>query len=277
MTTAVAPSRASTVVLVVAVVLTGVPLLAALAGPALVAVLGIAAPPGASALLPPGDGGMLGTDALGRDVLALALTGGTSVVLLTAGALAVAYAVGTPLGLALAATTRRRAAAAVLRVLDVLLVLPSLLILLVLAATDRRGVVWLLLAAAVVQLPAVVRLVRSAASAPARRVALETMTMNGEPWWRVHLLETARFVTGPVLVDAGTRFVLVLTLLAGANFLGIGLGPDSSDWAVVIEQNTSSLFLAPATLLVPAGLLVSLAAGVNLLVDQLCDRTGATA
>ena len=268
-------SRASTVLIVIGWVLVGVPLFAALLGPLVVPVLGAEAPPGTSALQAPGaDGFPLGTDVLGRDVLGLALRGGTSVVVLTLGTLALAYAVGTPLGLLMAATRRRRLEALSLRALDVLLVLPSLLILLVLAATGRRGVGWLLLAGALVQLPALVRLVRSAASAPNRRPALEAMTMAGEPWWRVHLLETGRAVAGPVLVDAGTRAVLVLSVLTSANFLGVGLDPSSSDWAVVIEQNTSSLFLAPAAILVPAGLLVALCAGVNLLVDQLLEARG---
>lgn len=253
-------------------VLAGGPLACALLGPFLAPLLPAA---GSGALLPPGPGHPLGTDALGRDVLALALTGGTTVVALTLGALALAYLVGVPLGLVLAATTRRWAASATQRVLDVLLVLPSLLVLLVLAGTGRRGVGWLLVATAVLQLPAVVRLVRAAAAAPARRVALETMWLSGEPWWRIHLVETGRFVGGPVLVDAGTRGVMVLGLLASASFLGVGLPPDTVDWAVVIEQNSAALFLAPAALLVPATLLVALAAGTNLLVDRVADRTGA--
>ena len=256
---------------VIGAVLTAVPLMAALAGPLLVGPLGLVAPTGTDALLPPGGGFPLGTDALGRDVAGLALTGGTTVVALTAGALACAYLVGTPIGLLLAATGRRRLEGAALRVLDVLLVLPSLLLLLVLAATGRRGVVWLVMAVALVQLPSVVRLVRSAAAAPTQRPALEAMTLSGEPWWRVHLLESGRAALGPVTVDAGTRAVLVLAMLASANFLGVGLEPDTADWAVVVEQNTSSLYLAPAALLVPAGLLVALCAGINLLADQLLD------
>ncbi|ANY07194.1 ABC transporter permease subunit [Pseudonocardia sp. HH130630-07] len=258
---------------VLAALLAGVPLLLALFGPL---AAGLLVPDAAPVpLLAPGPGHPLGTDALGRDVLALALTGGSTVVGLTAGALALSYLAGVPIGLALAATRRRWLATLSVRVLDLLLVLPSLLLLLVLAGTGRRGIGWLLVAAALVQLPAVVRLVRGAAAAPARRVALETMQLSGEPWWRIHLLETGRFVSGAVLVDAGTRAVLVLTLLASANFLGVGLPPDTVDWAVVIEQNTASLFLAPAALLVPAGLLIALAAGANLLVDRVADRTGA--
>jgi peptide/nickel transport system permease protein len=257
------------VTVVVGAALAGIPLLAALVGP----FVAPSAAPGKTPLLPPGSSGLpLGTDVLGRDVLGLALTGGNTVVGLTLGALAVAYVVGTPMGLLMAATRWRRLEIAVLRVLDIALVLPPLLVLLVLAATGRRGLLWLLLASAFVQLPALVRIVRSAASTPRQQAALEAMTLAGEPWWRVHLLEPARASVGPLVVDAGTRTVLVVTLLTSANFLGVGLDPTSTDWAVVIQQNASSLFLAPAALVVPAALLVSLCAGANLLADQLLDR-----
>lgn len=261
-------SRADRTTLLVGLVLAGVPLLAAVLGP----LVAPRTPSGTTPLLAPGDGTVLGTDILGRDVLGLALTGGTTVVVLTLGALLVAYAVGTPLGLLLAATRRRRLADVAIRVLDVALVLPPLLVLLFLAATGRRGVLWLLLAAAFVQLPALVRLVRSSVSTPRSRAAMESMTLAGEPWWRVHLLEPGLAALGPLVVDAGTRVVLVVTLLTSANFLGVGLDPTTVDWAVVIQQNAPSLFLAPLALVVPAALLVSLCAGANLLADQMLDR-----
>lgn len=255
--------------LVVGILLAGIPLLAALVGP----FVAPRTPPGTTPLLPPGsEGTVLGTDVYGRDVLGLALTGGLSVVGLTVGALALAYAVGTPLGLLLAATRRRWLDTAGLRLVDVALVLPPLLVLLVLAATGRRGVLWLVLGAAFVQLPALVRLVRSAARAPGRRAVQEAQIQSGEPWWRSHLVEPARSAVGALVVDAGTRVVLVVTVLTSANFLGAGLEPTSPDWGVVIQQNGDSLFLAPLTLVVPAVLVVALCAGTNLLTDQLLDR-----
>ncbi|MCC5697127.1 carboxypeptidase regulatory-like domain-containing protein, partial [Klebsiella pneumoniae] len=144
---------------------------------------------------------------------------------------------------------------------DVVLALPGLLVLLVLAAADRHGPVPLVLAVAVLQVPPVVRLTRSAALEPACRTVVEAMLQQGEPWWRVHIVHTGRSVLGPVLVDAGHRLNVVLGLLASANFLGIGLAPDTSDWAVHIERNREALFLQPAAVLVPCALLASLCVG----------------
>lgn len=252
-------------------VLLAVPLLAAALGPLLNRVLGLSTAPGATPLQPAGPGLPLGTDVLGRDLLALVLAGGTSVVLLTLAALVLAYAVAVPIGLVVAARGRVVEGLAV-GLLDVVLALPSLLVLMVLAATGRSGTGWLVVAVALVQLPYVVRLVRGAAAAPAALAAVETMTMIGEPWWRVRLVETGRRVLPPTLVDATTRVGGVIGLFSSASFLGVGLDPSIVDWAVVVEQNTAALFLRPETVLLPAGLLVALCAGTSLLSDALLER-----
>lgn len=227
--------------------------------------------PGGVPLAPSGPGLPLGTDVYGRDLLAVVLSGGASVVGLTAAALVLAYAVAVPVGLVVAARGRI-VEATTIGLADCVLALPSLLVLMVLAATGRRGAYWVVVAVALVQLPYVVRLVRGAAAAPSCLAALETMTMTGEPWWRVRLLETWRRVLPPVLVDAATRVSGVVGLLSAANFLGVGLDPSVVDWATVVEQNMTALFLRPSTVLVPAGLLVALCAGTNLLVDELLER-----
>jgi len=244
--------------------LLAVPLATALLGPLAAGSTRSTAQP----LLPPGGDHPMGTDTLGRDVLALVLTGGTSVVSVAGAALLLAYAVGVPLALATAGQPYRWIDTTVVRLLDVLLALPGLLVLMVLAATGTRGVAALTTAVAVLQLPAVVRLVRSAVQDPGCRTAVEAMTLQGERWWRIHVGLVGRTALGPLLVDAGHRMSLVLYLISSANFLGLGLDPSSSDWAVLIERNQGALFVQPWAVMVPAALLVMLCTGLNLVVDH---------
>lgn len=247
-------------------VLLGVPLCAAVLGP----LAGRSVRTEAAPLLPPGAGHPLGTDVLGRDVLALLLSGGGSILLLAGSAVLLASVLGVPLALL---TTGRRGAILV-RLLDFLLALPGLLVLLVLAATGWRDTGALVAAIAVLHLPAVVRIARGAALAPGCRAAVEAMLLQGEPWWRVHLGYVGRAVLGPVLVDAASRLTAVLYLVASANFLGLGSDPAASDWAVVVERNRQALFLQPVAVLAPAVLLVCLCTGINLLVDRVLHRAG---
>ncbi|MFJ9427078.1 ABC transporter permease [Streptomyces sp. NPDC101249] len=252
-----------------AAALLGVPLLVALLGPA---AAGDDAPlPGALPSRPPGSGHPLGTDVLGRDVLALVLEGGASVVGSALAALAVGTLLGVPLGL-LAAGPRRVLDETVMRTLDLVLAFPGLLVLMTLAATGRRDWFWLVTVAGALQVPAVARLVRGAALAPGARTVVEALRMQGHGWGYIHLRHLAREVTAPLATDAAGRFSTVLYLLASANFLGLGLPASAPDWAVLIERNSDALFTQPAAVLVPAGLLTSLCVGGNLLVDRVLAR-----
>ncbi|WP_340688065.1 ABC transporter permease subunit [Amycolatopsis coloradensis] len=244
--------------------LLAVPLVLAMAGPVIAGpVESVGAPWQAPDAAHP-----LGTDVLGRDALTVILAGGFPVIGMTAAALGLAYLIGVPLGL-VAAGRGRLADEAVMRSLDLVLAFPSLLVLMVLAATGHRGPGVLIPVVAVLQLPAITRVVRAAALAPGCRTAVEALTLQGQPWWRVQLGYVARHLAGPVATDAGTRLGVVLYLLASANFLGLGLPADSPDWAVVIERNSEALYTSPAVVLVPAALLMALCVGTNLVTDRL--------
>ncbi|WP_399894663.1 ABC transporter permease [Streptomyces sp. BBFR51] len=248
-----------------ALALLGVPVLAACLGPL---VAGDApSTRGALPSRPPGAGHPLGTDVIGRDVLWLVLHGGASVLASALGALLVGLAAGVPLGL-LAAGPGRRLDETVMRALDLLLAFPGLLVLMTLAATGHRDWYWLVTVAGVLQVPAVARLVRSAALSPGSRTVVEALRMQGRGWAYIHFRHLARELAAPLATDAGGRFSVVLYLLASANFLGLGLPASSPDWAVLIERNSDALFTQPAAVLVPAGLLTALCVGGNLLVDH---------
>ncbi|WP_327436541.1 ATP-binding cassette domain-containing protein (plasmid) [Streptomyces sp. NBC_01201] len=250
-----------------AVVLLVLPVLIALLGPLFAGSTKSRTAP----LLPPGQAHLLGTDVLGRDVLALVLSGGWTVLLTALGSLCLAYLIGVPLGLLAARTRRRWLDEILMRGLDVLLAMPALLLLMTLAAAGHSDMATLVVATACVQLPAVTRLVRAAALAPGCRTVVEALRQQGAPRRRRDGY-VLRCAAGPVTTDAGTRFILLLALLASANFLGLGLAADTADWAVLIERNTDALFLQPAAVLTPAALLTALCVGGNLTADRLLAR-----
>ncbi|MDG4819545.1 ATP-binding cassette domain-containing protein [Micromonospora sp. WMMD956] len=253
--------------LAVGVALLAVPLLVAVAGPALA---GDAAPRGR----PFDPGGAFGTDFVGRDVLRQALLGGRSVVGVALAATALAYLAGVPLGLLAALTRRRWVDELVMRPADLLLAVPSLILLILLAATAPRGPATLVGIVALIGLPEVARISRAAALPLAHGPAMEAMRLYRETWWRRavgHVVTGSRRV---LLADAGVRFVGALYLVATASFLGVGVAPDAADWAVMVDRNRAGLLLQPWSVLVPAALLVALAVGVNLVADGLLTTRG---
>ncbi|WP_218153243.1 MULTISPECIES: ABC transporter permease [unclassified Streptomyces] len=229
---------------------------------------GLAAPYAAS-----GGAHPLGTDALGRDVLALLLHGGRSALGMAVGAVLLAYAVGGIVGLVAASARRRWLDELLIRPLDVLLPLPTLLVISVVAVGWRGSPLAIALAVAAVNVPPVARLVRAAALDAASGPVAEALRLQGESWARIQLGLVARSALGPVAADVGTRVTLAVFLVGSANFLGLGLSPTAPDWAVSIARGREGLLLQPWAALAPALMLVMFTVGLNLLADRVLARS----
>jgi peptide/nickel transport system permease protein len=216
---------------------------------------------------------LLGTDSLGRDVLSRVLYGGRSVLGLAAAATALAYLLGLSIGLA-AGYSRSLVDPLLMRSVDVLLCFPPLLFLLVLIAGAGSSVLVLIIGVAVVQAPQISRIVRTATLEVSTRGYVEAAIARGERAPAVILREVLPNILVPVLVDAGLRFTYSILIIASVNFLGLGLQPPSSDWALMIGQNRSYLAVNAWSVLAPAAMIAILTIGVNLTGDAVARTLG---
>ncbi|MFC8240199.1 ABC transporter permease [Streptomyces chartreusis] len=246
-----------------------VPLLIALLGPFLA---GEPGPRATSFAL--GDGHLLGTDFVGRDVLRQTLLGGRTVVVTALAATALAYLVAVPVALAGVLTRLRWLEDLLMRPLDVLLAVPSLLLILLVAAVLTPGAVGLALLVALVNVPDAARIVRAVAGEVAARPAVEALRMQGESRWRIAVGYVGRSTLRTLAADAGIRLTGVLYLVSTAAFLGVGVAPDAADWAVMVDRNRTGLLVQPWAVVVPALLIVALTMGTNLLFDAALEKRG---
>ncbi|MFD0023709.1 ABC transporter permease [Streptomyces sp. NPDC058382] len=260
-------SRAVTVLAAVLLVL---PVGAAVAGPFLAGA--VAGPDGPPYVLR--DGNLLGTDGLGRDVLGLLLRGGPSTLGVACGAVALACLLGAALGLAAATTPRRWVDETLVRPVELLLPLPSLLVISVVGVRWHAAPLAIALAVAVLNVPAVTRLVRAAALTAAGSPVAEAMRVQGESRLRVTLGYVGRSVLPVMAADIGTRVTGAVFTVAAANFLGLGLEPTSADWGVTVAANRQALLVQPWAVCAPAAMLVLFTVGFNLLADSLLGRRG---
>jgi ABC-type dipeptide/oligopeptide/nickel transport system permease subunit len=216
----------------------------------------------------PGSGAPLGTDELGRDVLSRVLWGGRSVFVLAGIATAIAYAGGLLVGL-LAGYTRSLVDPILMRSADVLLSFPALLFLLVLVTGAGTSNATLVLGVAVIQMPQIARIIRSATLAQSTRGFVEAAVARGESTASILRRELLPNIVGPISADLGLRFTYSIILVASLNFFGLGLQPPSADWALMISENRSGLTLNPWAVLAPAVLIALLTIGVNLIGDAI--------
>lgn len=257
MTRLAGPSKA------VAAALMAVPLLVALLGP----VIAEFAPDEPQAPFGSSTWSCFGTDRLGRDVLAAALTGGRPLIITAVVTVAVAYTIGFALGIAAAAARRPWLEELIMRPIDVLLCLPALLIVMVAALQSDGSDIAIAAAVCFILIAPIARFVRMAARGVVQSPAMEALHMQSAGTIECYAGYALRQLARPVAADLGVRFVAAIYVLAAANFLGIGFDTTSTDWAVAVAANKDGLSVAPWSVYLPAALIISLILGLNLWCD----------
>jgi peptide/nickel transport system permease protein len=224
-------------------------------------------------LSPPSSHYLLGTDFLGRDVFSRLLYGGRSVITLAALATGLGYLIGMSVGL-IAGFSRSRIDPVLMRSVDVMLAFPPLLFLLVLISGAGTGIGVLVIGVAAIQAPGISRIVRTATLEVSVRGYVEAAIARGERSYAVIVREVLPNIMAPVLVDSGLRFTYSILIIASVNFLGLGLQPPASDWALMISDNRQYIAIQAWAVLAPAAMIALLTIGINLTGDAIARSLG---
>lgn len=222
---------------------------------------------------PPSRSALLGTDYLGEDVVSRLLAGGRSVIVFSAMATFVAYLVGGVIGLT-AGYSRGAVDSVLMRAMDVLLAFPSLVFLLLLATGFGNNPLALMLGIAVVHVPSIARIVRTASLEVSVRGYVEAAVARGDAVRTVLRREILPNIWETVIADAGPRFTVSVLLVAAVNFLGLGQAPPAADWALMISENRGGITINPWAVLAPAAVIGILTVSVNVLGDAIARTLG---
>ncbi len=233
---------------------------------------GLATPIGAPGT-PPSSAAPLGTDYLGRDVLSRLLHGGISVIWIGTAATVLSYSLGIPTGM-VAGYRRGLIDPILMRGVDVLLAFPALLVLLLLVAGLGPHVAVLIAGVAIVQLPPIARIIRTATLEVSTRGYVEAAVARGERTASILRREILPNVAPVVLADFGIRFGYSIILIASVNYLGLGLAPPAADWGLMTAENQQYITLNVWAVLAPAIMLAMLTICVNLLADAYVQTLG---
>lgn len=203
-------------------------------------------------LMPPGDGHLLGTDDLGRDLLSRLLYGGRSSLMVGTGAAIMATAVGVPVGLA-AGYVGGRFDVAARQFIDLFIALPGLVLGLIITAVTAPTLTNLVLILGFVSWPRVARLVRGQALAIRESVFVEASRAvgAGSAWIiGVHIWpNVARIVAAQFALTVAYSIFTSASL----SFLGLGIPPPTPDWGAMVRTGFDFLAVNPVMSLAPSG------------------------
>ncbi|WP_200476478.1 ABC transporter ATP-binding protein/permease [Azospirillum brasilense] len=244
--------------------------LAALAAP----VLPLADPDAidpARRLLPPfSAGAWLGTDTLGRDVLARLVWGTRLSLGVGVAASLLAALVGSAIGL-VAGYTGGRTDGVLMRGIDVLMAFPYLLLALAIVAALGPGLLNALYAVVVANIPFFARNVRGATAGLRRREFVDAARLSGMGEARILLGEVLPNVLPVIIITASTTVGWMILETAGLSFLGLGSQPPQADLGSMLSEGRKALITAPHVAAVPGLVVFLIVMSLNLIGDGLRD------
>jgi peptide/nickel transport system permease protein len=213
-------------------------------------------------------GHLLGTDQLGRDVLARLLHGLRWSFATALCATLLAFAIGTVLGL-LAARSRTLLSAAIRQITAFAQAFPVFVLAVSLVAVVGSGFTAVVLVLGLVTWPVFCRVVQAeAASLFAREyvLAAEMLQMSA---LRLYLRHVLPGLISSLSVLVAFHFADMLIAESALSFLGIGAPLGSATWGSMLQESRAYLLSSPWLLLTPAAAVVTLVITANLLGDGL--------
>ena len=214
---------------------------------------------------------LLGTDNLGRDMLTRMIYGARNTVGIAFATTALAFFVGSILGL-LAAVVGGWLDQFLSRVVDILMAIPSLIFSLLLLTIFGTSVVSLILVIATIDATRVFRLARSVAQGIVVMDYIEAAKLRGEGLWHLVTREVLPNAMAPLVAEFGLRFCFVFLAISALSFLGLGIQPPTADWGSMVRDNATLITFGDITPLLPAGAIALLTVAVNFVVDWQLHR-----
>jgi len=207
------------------------------------------------------DGGstqfLLGTDAVGRDILSR-LIYGAQYSLLVGFVIVIIFSGG-------------GVDTVFMRIMDVILAFPSLLLALVLVAILGPGLINAVLAITLVLLPHFSRLTRAAVMAEKEREYVTAAKLAGASKLRLMFKTILPNCLAPLVVQATMSFSNAILDVAALGFLGMGAQPPTPEWGTMLAEAREFILSAWWIVTFPGLAILITVLAINLIGDGLRD------
>jgi ABC-type dipeptide/oligopeptide/nickel transport system permease subunit len=210
----------------------------------------------------------LGTDELGRDLMARLLYGGRLSLTVAGAAVAIALVLGTAWGM-IAASRRGLLDELLMRTADIAMAIPQILFALVCVAAFGAALSSLVVIIGLLLTPASARM--------ARAVTIQEMTRDyyaagiacGVSTPRLLRTEVLPNIAPALASQAAINAASAMILEAGLSFVGLGVQPPQMSWGVLLQQGYAFLYSDPSYAVGPAIAILLTVLCLNLAADRL--------
>lgn len=219
---------------------------------------------------PPGEDFLLGTDAVGRDVLSRLIVGAAVSLVVALSVLVIALVVGTTAGM-VAAWRGGWFDALVMRTADITFAFPDLIVAILIASMLGPGIPTVILSLAVVSWPGIARITRSLVLSLRGELFVDAAIVSGTPARTILLRHCLPNIVPALIVRASVGVGFVVMAEATLSFLGLGVQEPLPSWGGMIRDGLPALRSEPHLALAAGCALGLTIIGFNLLGDGLRD------
>ncbi len=213
---------------------------------------------------------LLGTDAVGRDILSRLLYGARYSLFIGIVVSTVALVVGIFVGV-IAGYFRGWIDTVIMRLMDIILAFPSLLLALTLVAVLGPGLNNAMIAIALVYQPHFVRLTRAAVMAEKSRDYVVAARVAGAGPIRLMFRTILPNCMAPLIVQATLSFSNAILDAAALGFLGMGAQPPTPEWGTMLAEAREFILRAWWVVTLPGVAILITVLAINLVGDGLRD------
>ncbi|MCD1633690.1 dipeptide/oligopeptide/nickel ABC transporter permease/ATP-binding protein [Martelella mediterranea] len=222
-------------------------------------------------LLPPfSEGHLLGTDALGRDLLSRLIWGTRVSLAVGVSATLIAAFFGSLIGL-VAGYAGGRTDNILMRGIDMVMAFPYILLALAIVAVLGPGLLNALYAIAVVNIPFFARNIRGMTLGLSRREFVDAARLSGKSHFAILFGEVLPNVLPVIIITMSTTIGWMILETAGLSFLGLGAQPPQADLGSMLGDGRKVLFTDAHVSMVPGLMIFALVMSINLFGDGIRD------
>ncbi|MFE3839096.1 ABC transporter permease [Pseudogemmobacter sonorensis] len=185
----------------------------------------------------------LGSDALGRPLLARIIVATQNTMAVAAGAVVFSAMIGTTLGL-FAGYAGKRTGQVIMRLADVIMSFPSLLLAVIVLYILGPSILNLVIVLAITRIPVYLRTTRAEVLEIRERMFVQAAQVMGASPRRIMFRHILPVVLPTLMTIATLDFAFVMLAESSLSFLGIGIQPPEITWGLMISQGRQYLTTA---------------------------------
>jgi len=219
---------------------------------------------------PPSAAHWLGTDEVGRDVLARVIWGARASLLAGVIPVTIALALSIPLGL-LSGVAGGWLDGLIMRITDAMLAIPFLIVAIALAAFLGPSLTNAMIAIGIAALPTFLRLARGTALALTTEDFVDSARALGCSRVRIAVRHVLPNMLAPLLIQSSLTVAAAIIAEASLSFLGLGQQPPAPSWGSMLNTAKNYVEQAPWMAIWPGLAIFLLVMAFNLLGDGLRD------